>query len=64
MLPTSRNRRDLDALAACLDELTSRAQALPGCPGCPGPSCLAVSSDCPRSILLAALADRPVSSRG
>jgi len=54
-------RRDLDVLTAHLDDVTRRAQALPACPSCPGPSCAVAGSDCPRSLLLAALADRPVS---
>lgn len=57
-------RHDLDVLTAYLDDLSRRAQELPPCPNCTGASCPASGTGCPRSLLLAALADRPVSRRG
>lgn len=52
-------RRELELLTAYLDDLTRRAQTLPACLGCPGQECPTADLDCPRRLLLAALADRP-----
>jgi hypothetical protein len=49
----------LDDLSGFLDELTRLAQAVPACSECPGVACPTTDIDCPRRMMLTALADRP-----